>query len=460
MTIRCATVSIDPGIALNMGVRTQTVEEGPLFREIRTVAHLMVNEELLYEVTNKFDGWLDKVYVEKTGEYVKEGQVLFEIYSKDLIPAQTAFLDSLSDPRLTSPNVSEEERDRARSILESTRRRFKLWDIPESWIQELEKTRKIQRTVPIRAASSGVVMKKIAVEGKFFKAGSRLYEIASLESMWALAAIYESERPFVREEQPAMMTLSYIPGKLFRGHVDYVYPYVNPKTRDISVRLVFPNPDMELLPEMYANVHLRGKIKNRAVLVPDSAIINTGERQIVFVVKGEGKFEPREIQLGVLAEHDMREVLRGLRPGEEVVVSGQFMLDSESRVREAILKFQKPGKVERKVHAHEDPEKLPHTAPKQGPRAGIPSGAEMVGDVIYLNNKVCPVLGGPADQGYAATWNGIRVELCCPSCDQKFLEDPRGYLKKIDVDPDKVRAAFLKGPPPPKNEKKARGEKK
>jgi len=332
-------VTVEPAVMLQMGVRTQTLKHGELVRTIRTVGNVTYNEETLGTVTTKLNVWIEKLYADRTGQVVKAGDPLVEIYSKELEAAQVAFLDSLKDPRLTSKAVSEAERGRAADLLKSARRRLEYWDIPKDQIDLIAKDGRVHRTLVLRSRFSGIVTHKNAVEGRFFKAGAPLFEIADISTVWVYGKIYEYERPWVKAGQEADISLSYVPGRTYRGIVEYVYPYLNEKTRDITIRMRFPNRKGTLLPGMYANVTLDCSLGTHALLVPEEAVLDTGKRKIVFVVRGPGKFEGRKVRLGVQASGGMWEVLDGLKEGERVVVSGQFMLDAESKVREAVRKF-------------------------------------------------------------------------------------------------------------------------
>jgi len=336
-------ITVAPNVVLQMGVRTDTIKVGELVRRIRAIGTVAYNEETLGTVTTKLGGWVEKLYVDKTGQAVKVGDPLFDLYSKEMEAAQSAFIQSLKDPRLTSPNVAPADRLMAQGLLESTRRRLEYWDIPPAQIDAIAKEGRVRRTVTILSPFSGIVTHKNAVEGRFFKPGAPLFEIADLSTVWVYAKIYEFERPWVKVGQKAEIRLSYIPGKTYEGLVEYVYPYLNEKTRDITVRLRFPNAEGILLPGMFAKVVMDCSLGTKAALVPEDAVLDTGTRKVVFLARGAGQFEGREVSLGVQAADGMWEVLDGLKAGDRVVVSGQFMLDAESKVREAILKFLNEG---------------------------------------------------------------------------------------------------------------------
>ncbi|MDI6792035.1 MAG: efflux RND transporter periplasmic adaptor subunit [bacterium] len=318
-------ITINPNVVQNMGVRTGVVEQGPLSRVIRTAGHVDYDETRLAVINTKISGWIEKVHVQKTGAHVQKGQSLYDIYSPELVAAQQEFLLSLESG---SPTIQK-----------AVRKRLEFWDIPKSEIQSLIRSRTVRKTLTINSRFSGIVVHLNAVEGMFFKQGSDLFRIADFSTVWVYAHIYENEVPYIKEGQTAFITLSYLPGKTYRGTVDYIYPYLDKKTRDIKVRLIFSNPDLELKPEMYANVKIESTISDKAIVIPAESIIHSGERTIVFVVKGEGKFQPREVEIGPEDDKGRTQILSGLAPGETIVVSGQFLLDSESKLREAIRKM-------------------------------------------------------------------------------------------------------------------------
>ncbi|MBL7171896.1 MAG: efflux RND transporter periplasmic adaptor subunit [Desulfobacteraceae bacterium] len=325
-------VKIDPVIQQNMGIRLAKVTKGPLIHTIRTYGHITPDETLTAQVNLKTSGWIEKLFVDFTGKYVKKGEPLFEIYSPDLVAAQEEYLVAFrSLGRAGGPG--------GRSMLESSQRRLRYFDVPESEIQALEKSGKVNKTVMIRSPLSGFVIQRNAEEGAYIKAGTMVFRIADLSRVWVDAHIYEYEFSWIVEGQQAEMTLSYLPGRTFRGTVAYVYPYLQPKTRDLIIRLVFQNPEMELKPEMYADVSIKTVLKGEGLMVPSEAVIRTGVRNVVFVSSGHGKFVPRDLVLGPLLDNDRVQVLAGVTAGESVVTSGQFLLDSESNLKEAVRKM-------------------------------------------------------------------------------------------------------------------------
>jgi Cu(I)/Ag(I) efflux system membrane fusion protein/cobalt-zinc-cadmium efflux system membrane fusion protein len=349
------TITIDPVTVQNMGLRTASVKTGKLTRTIRTVGHIDYDEKRLYVINAKITGWIEKLYVNTTGERVHKDQPLLEIYSPDLVSTQEEYLSAVRNYKELKDSPYEDARKGALELLNSTRKRLDNWDIDESQIENLEQSGEIKKTLTLYSPATGVVLHKNAVEGAHVKAGSDLFRIADLSTVWVLAHIYEYELPYVKLGQKARMNLPYMPGEFFEGKVDYIYPYLNQKTRDVKLRLEFPNPGYEIKPEMYATVVIESELAGEKILIPEEAVIRSGKREIVFVDMGEGKFAHREITTGVSGEGNVVEVKKGLMSGEIIVVSGQFMLDSESKTQEAIQKMIKtkmdvPPKTEEHVH--------------------------------------------------------------------------------------------------------------
>ncbi len=329
-------IAVDPSTIQTMGIRTAEVTRGPLRRLIRTVANVDYDETALADVTTKYKGWIEKLYVDATGALVNPGDPLFEIYSPELYSAQTEYLAALG-AESGSP-VAED-----RALLDSARTKLKFYDISDVQIAELEKTRTAKKTLTITAPISGFVVEKNVVAGQMVDAGMKLYRLADIGVVWVYAQVYEQDLSAVQLGQEATMTLSYLPDRKFRGRVTYVYPTVDEKTRTARVRMEFHNPGYFLKPGMFATVELVADIAPSALLVPDSAVLRSGQRNAVFIALPGGKFEARTVALGLQAQDDMDQVLGGLSEGERIVTSGQFMLDSESQLREAIQKMNNPG---------------------------------------------------------------------------------------------------------------------
>ena len=329
-------ITIDPVTMQNMDLRTGVVKRGPLRRAVRTVGVVDFDETALAEVSTKFRGWVEKLYVDATGKQMHRGEPLFEIYSPELYLAQTEYLLTLDSPTNQSGVASE-----LRKTAAMTKLRY--WDISEDQIAELARTRTPKKTLRMNAPRDGIVVEKMVVEGQMVEAGMKLYRLADLGTVWVQSQIYEQDLPLVQLGQEATVSLSYLPDRKFRGRVTYIYPTVDDKTRTAKVRMEFHNPGYFLKPGMFATVELTAELAPSAVLVPDSAVLRSGENNTVFVALEGGKFEPRTVGLGLRAEGNFYQVLSGLSEGERIVTSGQFMLDSESQLREAIQKMLRPG---------------------------------------------------------------------------------------------------------------------
>ncbi len=334
-----SSIKIDPTTVQNMGVRMAFVERRDFSRVIRTVGKIGYNEENIYAVSTRISGWIEDLIVNYTGEEVKKGQELLEIYSPELVTTQQEYLLALKNKQQVGDSKFSSIRDGAESLVKASRQRLEYWDIPESAIRELEQSGKVRKTLALEAPHSGVIIKKNADEGQYVKAGMTLYHIADLSTVWVDVSIYDNEAPWVKVGSPAEMELSYLPGKTFEGHVTYIYPYLDEKARDIKVRLEFNNPGIQLKPGMYANINIQTPPIHDALVVPSEAVIRSGQRNLVFINRDKGRFEPRDVILGEESEDGKVRIISGIFEGEKIVVSAQFLLDSESRLQEAIQKM-------------------------------------------------------------------------------------------------------------------------
>ncbi|MGP8238302.1 MAG: efflux RND transporter periplasmic adaptor subunit [Limisphaerales bacterium] len=330
-------ITIDSATMQNMDIRTATVSRGPLRRIVRTVGVVDYNETTLGDVTTKFKGWIEKLDVNATGQLVMRGDPLFEIYSPDLYSAQVEYLLATSSPSNATPGAEE--------IRISALTKLKFFDISDGQIAELEKMRQPRKTLRILAPQDGFVVEKNVTEGQMVDAGMRIYKLADLGLVWVQADIYEQDLAYIKLGQEASVTLSYLPDREFRGRVTYIYPNVDEKTRTARVRMEFHNPGYFLKPGMFATVKIVSELEPSVLLVPDMAILRSGDKATVFVALEGGRFAPRTVTLGPEAEDDEYQVLSGVSEGERIVTSGQFMLDSESQLREAIQKMLKPNKA-------------------------------------------------------------------------------------------------------------------
>ena len=332
------TVKIDPVTEQNIGVRTATANEQTLSRIIRTVGRVDYNEERITRLHPKTEGWIEKLFIDKTGEQVKKDTILLSIYSPQLVTSQQEYLLALNNLKVLKDSPYEDIRRGAEDMVQTSRERLELLDVPEHQIRELEKSRKIMKDLHIHSPFAGIVLNIGAREGQYVTPQTELFMLADLSRVWVIADIYEDELPWVHVGDEVQIELTGIPGRTFTGKLTYIYPYADPKTRTIKVRLEFNNPDLLLKPEMYANVTIQAQSQVDAVVIPSQAVVRSGIRDQVFVVRGQGKFEPREVKLGVSSEGKVQ-VLDGVKAGEEVVVSSQFLIDSESKLREATAKM-------------------------------------------------------------------------------------------------------------------------
>ena len=333
-----ATVTIDPAVVQNMNVVTAPVERRDLSREIRTVGFLEYDQEKMVSVTTKFAGFVEKVYVNYVGEPVRRGQPLFEIYSPELVQTQEELVSALAFARRLE-SAPEEARQRAEELVAAARRRLGYWDISPAQIERLESSGEVRRTLTVTAPAGGVVMMRTnGLEGMAVKPGMELFHIADLSSLWLSVEVFEDQLPWLRTGSEAEITLSYFPGETFHGKVRFVEPEVAEKTRTVGLRLEVPNRDGRLRAGMYATVRFAPVVAPGAVVVPSLAVLRTGERTVVVVAEGNGRFTPRDVELGPEADRYV-EVLSGVEPGEQVVTSAQFLIDSESNLREAVQKM-------------------------------------------------------------------------------------------------------------------------
>ena len=323
-----------------IGVRTEPATIRDLTHTIRTVGQVAIDERRLVHMHTKLEGWVQELYVKFTGEQVQKDQKLFEIYSPELVSTQEEYLLALKAVRSLGDSEFPEIAQSARSLLEATRQRFSLWDITPDHIQDLEQTGKVLRTLPLHAPSSGYVLHMAVREGMHVTPAMELYALADLSSVWVLADVYEYEIPLVELGQEATVTLSYFPGQTFKGKVTFVYPILEAKTRTVKVRFQLPNPKWALKPGMFANIDLhipRGK----RLVIPNTAVLDSGTEQLVFIDRGQGMFEPRKVTVGVRTR-DAYEILDGIKAGEMVVTRGNFLVDSESNLK-AAMEMMMPG---------------------------------------------------------------------------------------------------------------------
>ena len=326
-------VRISPARMQMLGVRTEEVAMRPaLTRTIRATGTLQFNERRLATITTKAAGWIERLTVAATGDPVRQGEVLAELYAPDLVAAEQEYLVAARMPgALTTASLQ----------------RLRALDVPEDEIARLRKTGKVSRRIAVEAPADGVVIEKLVQEGMRIEPGQALYKTADLRDVWLIADVQEQDLGLIRAGQKAEAQFVAFPGKSFEGTVEFIYPSLSPETRTARVRIVIPNPDAALRAAMYASVEIAVPAADKPMLaVPTSAVIDSGARQVVLVDRGEGRFEPRPVRLGTQAG-DWIEVIDGVKAGEKVVTSANFLIDAESNLRAALQGFGNPPAPER-----------------------------------------------------------------------------------------------------------------
>lgn len=329
-------IKIDPVVVQNIGVKVENVVKRKLNKTIRTVGKIDYDERRVYSVNSKIMGWVEKLYVDYTGKLIHKGEPLMELYSPELVSTQEEYLQALRYRKSMQQSSLEEARKGSDNLIESAKRRLQYWDIPESEIKALEERGTPNKTMTIYSPADGVVIEKMVQKGQNIMGGMELYKIADLSTVWVLADVYQYELPWVKLGDRVEIELSYLPGTSFRGAITYIYPYLNMETKTVKVRVEVKNTqNFELKPDMFATVKISSPVTVYAVAVPEDAIIRSGERNVAVMALGGGYFDPRDVKLGVTADGYVQ-ILDGIKEGEKIVVSSQFLIDSESNLKAAI----------------------------------------------------------------------------------------------------------------------------
>lgn len=350
-----AAISVDPVTTQNMGVRLAPATRLDLTRSLRTVGTVVPSESLQRSISSKVEGYIERLYVDQTGRPVAKGAPLLEIYSPDLVAAQQEYLLAVqnSDRLATSPVP--EVADSAARLRDAARTRLKYWDISDAQIRALEKSGTPKKTMTLYSPYSGIVMMKKALPGMRIMPGEELLAISDLSKIWVDVQLYEYQLPAVAVGESATVILPYDQQRL-SGRISLIYPEIAGETRTGRARIELENRDLLLKPEMYVDVQIDAPPLKNVLTVPNEAILDSGAQKTVFVALGDGRFEPRRVETGVRDDQGRVEIRQGLKDGENVVVSAQFLLDSESRLREALQKMtpaapiapaSAPGKTEK-----------------------------------------------------------------------------------------------------------------
>ncbi|MBL4820603.1 MAG: efflux RND transporter periplasmic adaptor subunit [Gammaproteobacteria bacterium] len=332
------TVVIDPVVVQNIGVRTAIATRTSLSRTVRAVGRVDFNEESMVRLHPRVEGWIEDLLVDRTGDLVNEGDALLSIYSPLLVSTQQEYLLALNNLAALEKSAFDEIRRGARDLITSSRERLRLLEVPEHQIQELEESREVTDIVHIHTPVSGTVINIGSRQGQYVTPVTELYMIVDLSQVWVYADVYEYELPWVKVGDEVEMTLASVPGRTFTGSLDYIYPYAEANTRTTQVRIIFENSELLLRPDMFADIAILSDTQDDVIVIPSEAVIRSGSETQVFIVSSPGKFEPCVVDLGIESNGQVI-VLDGVETGEEVVTSAQFLVDSESKLREATAKM-------------------------------------------------------------------------------------------------------------------------
>ncbi|OAH97426.1 MULTISPECIES: efflux RND transporter periplasmic adaptor subunit [Methylomonas] len=335
-------VRIDAATVQNIGVRTALAKQTLLSHVVRAVGRVAYDEEHIVRLHPKTEGWIETLRADKTGQRVRKNEELLSIYSPQLVASQQEYVLALNNLKVLEKSPIEDIRRGAEELVKSSRERLNLLDVPAHQLHELTDSQAIKKSLHIHTPADGIVINIGAREGQYVTPETELYMIADLSTVWVYAEIYEYELPWVKEGDPVEMRLAGVPGRIFKGRLAFIYPYAEAKTRTIKVRLVFDNADLLLKPDMFAEVTIHAGKQLDAVVIPSEAVIRSGAQTQVLVVRGPGKFEPRQVTTGLSSNNDIA-IIDGLAAGEEVVTSAQFLIDSESKLNEATAKMTEPS---------------------------------------------------------------------------------------------------------------------
>ena len=369
-----------------LGVRTETAQERELTRTVHAVGTVQPDERRLYKVAPRFEGWIETLRVNTTGQPVSRGQVLMEVYSPELVAAQEEYLIALRGAGEVKDAGADAQATMQR-LADGVLLRLRNWEVSDRELEHLKQTGKPSRVLAYRSPANGVVLSKPGVAGMRFMPGEVLYEIADLSSVWLIAEVSEQDLGLVRAGQEAKVRIASYPGREFAGKVVFVYPTLEAATRTARVRVELPNPGGLLKPAMYADAQFASEKPGKTLAVPDSAVLDSGTRQVVLVSRGEGVFEPRAVKLGMRADGYV-EVKDGLKAGEQVVVRANFLIDAESNLKAALGGF---------GHAHDGAAKPAAAASVQTYRAaGTVTAVDAKAGTVEIEHGAIPSLGWPA----------------------------------------------------------------
>ncbi|HEX5423262.1 MAG TPA: efflux RND transporter periplasmic adaptor subunit [Candidatus Acidoferrales bacterium] len=335
-----APIQLSPQRLQTIGVSAGEVQEKNVEDEIRTTGNVAIDETGVAYVQLRFSGYIQKVFADATYQYIRRGQPLFTIYSPDLVATEREYLVARQNQQQVASSTVPGVAAGAASLVQAAADRLKQWGIPDSEISRLESSGRVEQELEIDSTVSGYITDREALPNKYVQPDTRLYTVADLSTVWVFAQVFQNDLGRVRVGAPTILTVDTYPGRKFSGRVDFIYPDVDPSTRTARVRLVFPNPDLKLTPGMFVNVILKIAM-GRQIVIPASGVLQSGTRQITFVDHGNGNLEPRDVTLGAHVGDDFI-VLKGLKAGERVVTSANFLIDSESQLQAALGSFAPP----------------------------------------------------------------------------------------------------------------------
>ncbi len=377
-------VKVSPAVVNNLGVRTAVVERGRLWRKIDTVGYVDFDESKVSHVHLRTDGWIENLVVKSEGDRVKKGQRLFDVYSPTLVNAMEEYLQSLSS--------------NSKRLIRASNDRLLALGISKSQIKQLTSSGKVPQTVSIYATQDGIVATLKVREGMYVKPAMEVLSLADLSRVWLLAEVFESQSNWVKVGQSADVKLSFVPGREWEGTVEYIYPRLDTKTRTLKVRLQFDNPDEILKPNMFASVSIYGGAKNNVLNIPREALIRTGQQERVILDKGKGRYVQRNVVAG-METGDWIEIVEGLDEGEQVVISGQFLIDSEASLKASLMRMSEPAS-----------EKMAAEKPKMPVARAIVRGLMPEQRKVNLEHDPIPELGWPAMVMDFELHTGVSVE--------------------------------------------------
>lgn len=401
-------VKISPAVQNNMGIRTAQARLDKLWRRIDTVGYVNFDENKISHIHLRTRGWIEKLLVKSEGERVSKGQLLFEVYSPELVNAQEEYLQAL--------------RTGQHGLVSASRERLLAWGISAKQIDEMHKSRRVKQYVQVYAKQDGIVATLNVREGMFVMPEKEVMSLADLSTVWLLAEVFESQADWVKVGQYTDVRLSYLPGKEWEGKVEYIYPSLDPKNRTLKVRLVFENPNELLKPNMFADITIYGGAKKNTIIIPREALIRTGTEQRVILSLGDGRFQAREVVAGI-ESGDWVEIVRGLKAGETVVTSGQFLIDSEASLKASLMRMTSPVAVEDQ-NQHQMP------APIVG--QGILREVLLKESKVNISHAPIPALGWPDMTMYFKVKPGIALDSFKPEQKVEFEleEGEEGYVIK------------------------------